>query len=230
MMLVNMRPTSMMGYISRVIAADAKHVGNLPEGERILRSQPADLHDVGLFELGASMSLADSMGPLAVLLEHVGDVGCGIPHEEMVRAHAPRVVAMVADHCSWRDRPDMKVPRESVGGDIAGADTKRPVSAAPHCACPDPAVRGLGHVSPEPGDGINAPVRAKANQGAEPSSISMLARTRHEWLPTIRTDRLNAGHRDLRLGASQLSRTAHPIMFRCSMQGILDAAGVPIEE
>jgi hypothetical protein len=82
--------------------------------------------------------------------DHVGDVICVRPEEQVIGAHAARVVAAVKDMCVVRYVAAIQLPRESVSKNrVLPCAMRNAVAAFVAAARPFPAIDALANPSPE---------------------------------------------------------------------------------
>jgi hypothetical protein len=122
------------------------------------RMHGSDCLDSGFSQFGKAGSFAMSM-PL--LLNRIGSILGICPKKQMIGPHTWRVVAMMTDEQSIRNRTKMKFPRESVSLDGMSIHVEQTVSVVRRCG-PKPTAIGPIHMLPE---SINGRSRA-ADVGA----------------------------------------------------------------
>src|SRR6185436_6543927 len=132
---------------------------DLREGNAVLLGQRAewlsggpllpDGSHVGRREFGATVTLTRD---LASLVSHVFQVVPLRAEEEVVRARADRVVAMMEHEHPGRDRAVVKLPRDPVGANARGfvVDRHDGVAVVVDRARPGPAAAGLLDLRPVP--------------------------------------------------------------------------------
>lgn len=185
-MLVHMHPGDAAQDAGYGGGTDPELIGKIP-----LARSPCDIEPTNAADL---RSLQNHARPdRSSLCVHVSNVIGISAKEQMVRSHARRVIALVADEQSRRDCASGQFPREPMRSDLFVADPQSAIPMIPDVSVV-PAAPSLIDASPEPLLNRSLPSRIGTRSATEaPRAPRDGGRLGLEWLAAVQTGYGDAG-------------------------------------